>query len=167
MAPEISLGNTPSPSVYFSLTHPHRSICYRNPHPLVEPEPPPSGWIRFNQRLMYLRVCMTAEIPRQNPHLPRPYDSREGVDLEELSGRYGHGRTIRILLAHTFTNHPPNHGHTPHDHIHSDPVVSFVSGQTVTDLQPQGTWPLGQDLLYVYPINPVYERRFRSLRFSV
>jgi hypothetical protein len=57
---------------------------------------------------------------------------------------------------HTCTQHPPQ-TLAPHDHIHSGTSVFWVSDQ-VYGLQFPTVWPLGLDLLYVYPRNPVYPR---------
>ena len=55
--------STPSPSLYYSLTHAHRSAGYRNQtQPLTE----------STTRLIYLRVYDIWDIYR-NPHPPHPY----------------------------------------------------------------------------------------------
>ena len=57
----------PSPSLCYSLTHVHRSICYRNQtQPLAEDA----------TRLMYLRVYDSQDSSRKSSHPTRPYTPR-------------------------------------------------------------------------------------------
>ena len=130
-----SIQSAPSPYLWYSLTHVHRSIGYhnRNPQSLCESV----------GRLMYLRV----------------YDSRDTSCKSAPSPSLWHSLTHAHITLPTSTVTP----HSSRSHV----LRSFGFLCVWSGLHPPASWPLGRVLLYVYPHNPVYPSRFRSLRFGV
>ncbi len=77
---------------------------------LSQPQPPASGWILHETNVS---TCIWQ---------PRYLSTSTVCTL-----------SVPMLLAHTWTQHPP-HAYAPHDHMHSGTLVSWVSDQAYSFL---------------------------------
>ena len=129
--------SVPSPSLWYSLKHTHRSIGYRNRNP--------QSLTEWSTRLMYLCVYDSRDSSHQSGPSPslsyslkhghrsigyrhrNPPDSDWIVHETNVSPCICQSRyfspvwtlPVPILLSHTYTQHPPH----AHDHIHSGTSV--------------------------------------------
>ena len=139
------------PSLWYSRTHEHRSIGYRNiiPHPLTE----------STVRLMYVCVYDSQSLTESPTRLmcQRVSDNRDNT--------YKSSPSPFTWSSLTHTHLHPLHVHVPHDHLNTLMSFGFLSvwPELGTPSVTSSVWPLG---LYVIPTQPSVCEEINSLSFN-